>query len=294
MRFSAPTVCGTAHRRARTLSVLAAAALTAAVGGCKGSSDDSSAGAPRQFGPPSADQVRPGVEIRARDSSCTANYLFFLNADTYYIGTAAHCFSPDTNRGIDPCETRNEHHGFDGITIENATRPGVLVYSSWNAMQQQGEQPGSDTCRFNDFALVRIAAADLDNIHPSAILFGGPTSLQGGTAPVGDEVYTYGRSPFHGGVEDLEGKQGAITAVQGGGWRYRIATDNPGLPGDSGSPVLHQSGAALGVLTDVGVSTTGGTVTHGVTHLGKALDYAKRAGFIHPDVRLATSDDFSP
>ncbi len=247
-----------------------------------------------QFGAPSTSQIRPGVEISSRNGSCTSNFLFAENAVTVYIGVAAHCFSQDTNNGTDPCESRNEVLGFNQVTIENASRPGTLVYSSWSAMQSRGESPGSDLCALNDFALVQIHPDDLDNIHPAAIGFGGPTALFTELAEIGDAVFSYGQSPAHGGVNDLEEKRGEVRQIVAGGLAYRISTDSTGLPGDSGSAVLHEDGRALAVLSDVGVRVGLAPVTNGVVNLERALNYAITGGFVGPSTQLLTWSDFNP
>jgi hypothetical protein len=248
----------------------------------------------QQFGAPTRTQIRPGVEVSSRNGSCTSNFLYAANSATVYIGVAAHCFSEDTNSGTDPCKARNEALGFDGITIENARHPGTLAYSSWAAMQQNGEQSGSDLCALNDFALVQIHADDLANVHPAAIGFGGPKALFVGLAAVGDTVYSYGQSPAHGGVNDLEKKRGRITQVVAGGLAYRVSSDSAGLPGDSGSAVLHQDGRALAVLSDVGFGVGVAPVSNGVVNLERALNYAKTGGFIPASTSLVTWAEFSP
>lgn len=284
-----------------TISLAVLALVTMSLSACKSSSssdapqpDEAGSVSGQQFGSPSRTQIRPGVEISSRNGSCTSNFLYAANSVTVYIGVAAHCFSEDTNNGTDPCNTRNEAIGFSGITIENASRPGTLAYSSWSAMQQRGESPGSDICSLNDFALVQIHPDDLANIHPAAIGFGGPTALFTGLAEVGDTVYSYGQSSAHGGVNDLEEKRGSITRIVAGGLAYRISTDSAGLPGDSGSAVLHQNGQALAVLSDVGVGIGLTPVTNGVVNLEKALAYAKNGGFIPASVQLITWSEFSP
>lgn len=252
---------------------------------------DGNAEGPRTFGQPNNDQIRPGVQVSSANGSCTSNFLYYTDSNNYYIGAAAHCFSPDSNSGIDSCETQNAAYGSQ-VTIENADFPGTLEYSSWVAMQANSETAGSDICVFNDFALIRIDDRDLDKIHPAALVFGGPTSLQTGLAAVGDEVVSYGQSSFHFGAEDLEAKEGLIRQIQGGGFSYRIETDNPGLSGDSGSGVLHESGRALGVLATVGVSFgLGGAVSNGVVNLEQALNYAQP--LVPGNLRLETWSSFS-
>lgn len=289
-------------RSIKTFVVSAFGLMAFFLSSCKSGSDSSDAAdtsvsngsAEQQFGAPTRSQIRPGVVVSSRDGSCTSNFLFAANSVTVYIGVAAHCFSEDANSGVDPCESRNEPAGFDGITIENAGHPGRLAYSSWAAMQQRGETAGSDLCALNDFALVQIHADDLDNIHPAAIGFGGPTALFSGVAAVGDTVYSYGQSSAHGGVNDLEEKRGRITRIVADGLAYRVSTDSAGLPGDSGSAVLHQDGRALAVLSDVGVGIGLTPVTNGVVNLEKALNYARSGGFVPASTQLLTWPEFTP
>lgn len=267
--------------------------------GCNSSSsdDDEAPVAPisRNFGEPTSQQIRPGVEITASGyGTCTTNFLYAANEVTYYIGVAAHCFSNDSNSGVNPCDASSAPLGFSGITIENASRPGELAYSSWTAMQENGETAGSDLCQFNDFALVKIHTDDIDNVHPAAIAYGGPRALFNGAASVGDAVYSYGRSSFHSGVQDLQEKEGRISEVLAGGLAYRVSFDNAGLPGDSGSAILHQDGRALAVLTTVGISLGPSTVGNGAVSLERALSYGKASGHISASTQLLTWPDFSP
>ena len=252
---------------------------------------------PSVYGIPVATQIRPGVVISADGSSCTGNFLFSPNAQTVYIGVAAHCFSIDTNDGVDPCETNNLPIGFNQVTIENATQPGEIVYSSWRAMQESGETPGSNTCVYNDFALVKIHSADLANIHPAAFAFGGPVSLLTGLAAVGEAVYAYGRSPYHFGLRLLEAKSGSISAILGDGWAYQIVTDKASIPGDSGGPIFGANGQALAVTSvlSVGIGLDlRPPVSNGVTNLDRALQYAIDGGFINASTKLLLWPDFYP
>ena len=267
--------------------------------GCNSSSSDSNeapvAPISRNFGEPSSQQIRPGVEITASGyGACTSNFLYAASEVDYYIGVAAHCFSNDSNNGVNPCNASSAPIGFSGITIENASRAGELAYSSWTAMQENGETAGSELCQFNDFALVRIHVDDIDNVHPAAIAYGGPRALFNGVASVGDTVYSYGRSSFHSGVQDLQEKEGRVSEVLAGGLAYRVSFDNAGLPGDSGSAILHEDGRALAVLTTVGISLGPSTVGNGAVSLERALNYGKASAHIPASTQLLTWPAFSP
>lgn len=250
------------------------------------------------FSAPQANQIRPGGLVTANGSQCTSNFLFYLNDETVYLGVAAHCFSPDTNSGIDPCEARSLPVGFNEVQVENASRPAELVYSSWVAMQEVGESPGSAACEFNDFALVRLAGDDIANIHPAVREVGGPTALESNLAGPGDPVVLFGRSDFTLGNRELQVREGQVVEVLGGGWAYDIVADGSVSPGDSGGPVLTGDGRALAVVSTftlvLGSGSLAGPVRAGVVNLDRALDYAKEQGFIHADVRLLTWSAFSP
>lgn len=249
------------------------------------------------FSTPHSNQIRPGSLVVANGAQCTSNFLFYLNDETVYLGVAAHCFSQDANSGIDPCETRNLPVGYDQVQVENASRPAELAYSSWVAMQEAGESPGSSTCQFNDFALVRLAPEDISNIHPAVREVGGPTALVSTLARPGDPVVLFGRSDFTLGNRGLQVREGQVVEVLGGGWAYDIVADGSVSPGDSGGPVLTGDGRALAVVSTftlvLGPGSLAGPVRAGVVNLSRALDYAKDQGFIHADVRLLTWSEFS-
>lgn len=281
-------------------------ALTACGGGGGGGGSDSRSNtteidgggegqASSPFGTPDETLIRPGVRISGDSGSCTSNFIYQDPTGNYYIGVAAHCFSPDTNRGVNACETRNEPLG-NGVTIENADHMGTLVYSSWRAMQANGENVNSAACAFNDFSLVRIDSRDNDKVHPSAIAFGGPTGLLRGNASMGDDAHSYGQSSLHQGVRAQEEKSGEVTSQNNSGWQYQVQFDNTALSGDSGSAVLHETGKAFGVLTVISTSVTFPPVDNGVLNLEMALDYANDflADTANITVGLVTWSTFYP
>lgn len=292
----------------KKLLTVALAALLASCGGSSSSSpsvqgnsadtsdDTSNTGTSGElsFGEPTLSQIRPGVEVVADGASCTSNFLFYLNDQTVYLGAAAHCFSPDANAGLDPCETANLAIG-SPVSIENASQPGSLAYTSWRAMQEVGENPGTASCVYNDFALVRLHPDDIANIHPAVRAYGGPTAMFTGVAGVGDEVHAYGHSIFHLGIEALETRSGEVVAVLEDDWVYDVSNDLPGLgvPGDSGGPVMDANGRALAVTSVLTFSLSQNPVSNGVVNLNKALNYAKEHGFINAGVSLMTWSEFS-
>lgn len=275
------------------LLLLLAACGGGSSGGAPGSNQpviDPGTGTANSFPEPSDSQIRPGVGVTADGSFCTSNFIYQDGFGNFYIGAAAHCFSADTNNGVDPCLARTSAIG-TSVSIENAQFAGRLAYSSWRAMQDNNETPGSAACDKNDFALIRIDSRDNQRVHPAAIVFEGPLGLLRGNANNGDETFSYGQSPSHFGNRRQEEKNGPVVSQSADGWSYTVRFDNPALSGDSGSAVLHESGAALGVLTVVSVGFPAGP-TNGVLNLEMGLDYAN--DYLSHDVSLVPWSRFRP
>ena len=87
--------------------------------------------------------------------------------------------------------------------------------------------------------------------------FGGPTGV-GSAGGLGSTVYSYGNSELRGGITKLSPKQGIVVQNEGNGWSHIVATLTPGIPGDSGSGFLNDSGAAIGVLSTLQLAPLAG------------------------------------
>jgi hypothetical protein len=230
---------------------------------------------PSEFG--GADSpIRPGVQTITEGAQCTANFVF-TNGSDVFLGQAAHCSGQGESTATSGCEqdplpigTPVEIVGFDGNSYN-----GTLAYSSWNTMIANGETD-ADTCDYNDFALVRLAAADHDAVNPSLPYWGGPNGTRTSATELGENVYTYGNSGLRGGVSTLSPKSGTSLGSDANGWTHTIYTATPGIPGDSGSAVLDQDGKGLGILVTVAIAPLAGS--NGVSDLDMVLAYANANG----------------
>ena len=230
-----------------------------------------------------AAEVRPGVQTLTEGSGqCTANFVFSDGSSTY-LGQAAHCASTGAATSTNGCEDDAQSLPLGTkVEIEDASNPGTfpvvgeLVYSSWIAMKGNGEadNPESETCRFNDFALVRLPAGT--DVNPTVPFWGGPTGLGGSTSAL-DDIYTYGNSSLRLGIEALKPKRGKSLGTTPGGWSHNVYTLTPGIPGDSGSGFMDAQGRAFGTLSTVAVAPL--PASNGVGDLSKELAYAKANGF---------------
>ena len=228
--------------------------------------------------------IHPGVQTVSPSGQCTANFIFTNGADVL-IGQAAHCTGRSEATSTNGCEQDPAPHPIGTeVQIQGATRPGTLVYSSWNAMLASGERDEA-TCSFNDFALVRIDPIDVANVNPSLPAWGGPTGI--GTSAVGEQVYSYGNSSLRLGINELSPKTGVTVGVDPSGWSYDVYTVTPGIPGDSGSPVLNATGQGLGILVTVQLAPLVGS--NGITDLAKTIDYARSHGM--PQLELVNGTE---
>ena len=266
------TAIGLGHLAAAT--VLAAAVVPA------------SASAAPAFAPAAAASVHPGVMTVG--AQCTANFVF-TNGSDVFLGQAAHCTGTGPATATNGCTSDSRPLGTP-VQVAGASRPGVLAYSSWIAMQANNERD-PNTCAHNDFALVRLDPADVGRTNPTVPFWGGPTGLDAdGTVP-GERVYSYQNSLLRAGLSLLSPKLGTSLGTAGGGWTHNVYTVTPGIPGDSGSGFLSSGGRALGVLSTVQIAPLAGS--NGVGTLAHQLAYANANGM--PGVRLVPgTQPFSP
>ncbi len=211
--------------------------------------------------------VHPGVQTFTAGAQCTSNFVF-EEGSTVYLGQAAHCSGTGGQTETDGCTSGSLPLG-TAIEVKGASKPGKLVYNSWLTMQAKGETD-PDTCAYNDLALIELDPADVAKVNPSVPGFGGPTGV-GTVGDLGSTVYSYGNSELRGGVTKLSPKQGIVLQNEGNGWSHNVSTLTPGIPGDSGSGFMNESGEAIGILSTLQLAPIAGS--NGVGDLGKELAY---------------------
>ena len=246
------------NRLRRTVAAFAASAVAAITFG---------AGAPVQAADAS---IHPGVQTYTEGAQCTANFVFSDGVDVF-IGQAAHCSGTGAANETNGCEAGSLPNG-TLVEIDGASRPGTMVYNSWLAMQGANES-NPDACWNNDFALVRIDPADHDKVSASIPTIGGPSCINTTGTQFGDTVYSYGNSSLRLGITALSPKEGYSLGTEQGGWTHLVYTGSPGIPGDSGSAFVDDSGCALGVLSTLAFAPFPGS--NYVSDINKALGYMR-------------------
>jgi hypothetical protein len=231
------------------------------------------------WAPAATATIHPGVQVFTEGAQCTSNFVF-EEGTTVYLGQAAHCSGTGGQTETDGCTSGSLPIGTP-VEVTGASRPGALAYNSWLTMQAKGES-NPDTCAYNDLALIRLDPADVARVNPSVPGFGGPTGV-GGAGETGATVFSYGNSELRGGVTKLSPKQGVLVQNEGGGWSHIVATLTPGIPGDSGSGFMNESGQAIGVLSTLQIAPLIGT--NGVGDIGKEIAYLRAHGGF-PNIQL--------
>lgn len=233
--------------------------------------------------------IRPGAGLN--NGLCTANFVFTdPQHKIAYIGTAAHCVdlcppTQDPNCTTNGCASNNNPLPLGTqLTLTSASKPVTLVYSSWLTMA--GNETDTDTCAYNDFALLRIDPADTASVSPSMSYYGGPTGLATASdVVIRHKALSYGASYIEQNQVSLHAKEGYFVRTGLSPWTTTAFLLPPSIPGDSGSPVLLSDGRALGDLVSGEVSPLRGA--SGVSSLNLELAYMHdKAGL---EVELATA-----
>jgi hypothetical protein len=226
------------------------------------------------FAPVSTATVTPGVQTVTGGGQCTANFVFTDGAGEVYLGQSAHCAGTGAATETDGCTAASLPLGTP-VRVSGASQPGTLVYSSWLAMQKAQERD-RNACQYNDFALVRLARADVARTNPSVPVFGGPVGLDTDGTSVGEPVVSYGNSSLRLGLRATSPKRGVSLGDAFGGWSHTVYTASPGIPGDSGSAVLDGRGRAIGTLSTLALLPH--AASNGVSDLSRQIAYAHAHG----------------
>lgn len=251
------------------------------------------------WAPADSAEITPGVQTYTQGGQCTANFVFTDAADNVYLGQAAHCSGTGEATDTNGCDAGTLDLGTPvtfnrgGSLLGSGTQvgAGTLAYSSWNTMQDRGESD-ANTCAYNDFALIKVNAADVAKVNPSIPFWGGPVGINTSGTSAGDRVYSYGNSSLRGGIEALSPKTGISLGSSGGGWTHALYTLTPGVPGDSGSAFVDGEGRAVGTLSTLGLAPL--PASNNIGDLGRELAYAQQHSGISGLELVEGTEPFSP
>ena len=245
--------------------------------------------------------ITPGVMMYTDGAQCTANFVFADSASNVYVGYAAHCAGLGEATDTNGCAAKSLPLGTEvtfnegGSLLSEGTvlGKGKLAYSSWETMQKSGTKD-ENTCAYNDFALVKVNAADAGKVNPSVPIWGGPTGIDTDGTVAGDKVYSYGNSSVRADLDLLSPKIGLSLgdSVNGTRWSHPLYNLTPGIPGDSGSGFLNADGKAVGALSTLGLLPLAGS--NNIGDMDLELKYAQANSGISGLRLVQGTEPFSP
>ena len=217
--------------------------------------------------------VHPGIMTYTAGSQCTANFVFTRGSEVL-LGQAAHCAGTGAATATNGCTASTLPLGQE-VQDVNGNFLGTIVYSSWVAMQNLGETD-PDLCNYNDFALIRLTTEWVSQTNPSVPIYGGPTGVRTSGLAILDDVYAIGNSSLRLGISQLSNHHGYSVQELGNGWSHQVYTVTPGIPGDSGGPLLAGDGSAVGLLSTVGLYPL--VLSNNFSDLSRVMGYARAHG----------------
>ena len=288
-------VRSTTARIAGAMALLATSVLGAAVATAP------AANAAPTWAPAATAAITPGVQMYTEGAQCTGNFVFTDGADNVYVGYAAHCAglgsATDTNGCLNesvPLGTAvTFNKGGSLVTSGTQVGTGTLAYSSWRKMRELGTTD-ANTCAYNDFALVKVSAADKGKVNPSIPFWGGPTGIDTDGTKAADRVWSFGNSSLRGGITQLSPKTGISLGddAADGGWSHPLYTLTPGVPGDSGSAFVSAGGKAIGTLSTLGLAPL--PLSNNIGDLNKELAFAQAHSGIAGLTLVNGTEPFNP
>lgn len=157
-------------------------------------------------------------------------------------------------------------HCVDGVGARVSTRDGAFGTVAYHRLTEDGDA-------FDDVAFIEIDRAKEHLVNPKMLGFNGPTGYTtAGVARPGDRAHVYGNGLLLGETELTRPRSGTLTYADDD---YYGAT-LPVIFGDSGGPVLHENGQALGIVAHLVVS--GDLTTLNGNTVDRALELARMSG----------------
>ena len=235
-----------------------------------------------------ADQatITPGSEMITDGSQCTANFIYTDGADVL-IGYAAHCAgdggaATDTNG----CEAPSLPTGSTQVEIEGASKPGTLVYSSWETMQagRRDRRRRLQPQRLRPRPHRPGRRRQGEPVHPP---LGRPHRVEH------HRHRTPARRSTATGTPACASASGRCRPRPAWGSARRAAGGptpstpcTPGIPGDSGSALLDAEGRGAGVLSTLAIAPLAGSNNY--SDLASVLEYMRSHGGPQASLALGT------
>lgn len=203
-----------------------------------------------------ATAIQPGTRISSDGKGCTMNFIYRE-------------VLPESDESVsfreDPTGEQRGTTSEDPETTDTtvAEEPRLFAGTAGHCVTKVGDRVSTRDGAFgtvaffqldddDDFAFIEIDRDKEHLVNPTMLGFDGPNGvISGPEAKRGDAAHVYGNGLVFGETELTRPRSGTLTRVDSD---YFGAT-LPVIFGDSGGPVLHENGAALGIVAHLTVST---------------------------------------
>ena len=205
-----------------------------------------------------ATAIQPGTRIVSGGSACTMNFIYReivpKESTSGRRGTTTRRSSTSTTAAVEP-------RLFAGTAGHCVSGAGARVSTDDGAFGTVAFHVHNDS---DDFAFIEIDREKEHLVNPSMLGFGGPNGvISGNEAQPGDAAHVYGNGLVVGQSELTRPRTGILNYADSRHYRATL----PVILGDSGGPVLHEDGSALGIVVHLSAwgdlsTLDGNTVEH--------------------------------
>lgn len=211
-----------------------------------------------------AGAIQPGARISSAGKGCTVNFIYreLLPEPDQSVSLRE---DPDGDmRGStseDPGSDTSESSETTETTV--AEEPALYAGTAGHCVARVGDRVRNADGEFgtvaffvldddDDFAFIEIDRAKEHLVNPTMLGFDGPNGvISGDEAQPGDAAHVYGNGLVFGESELTRPRSGSLTRSDS----QHFGAILPVIFGDSGGPVLHEDGSALGIVAHMTVAT---------------------------------------
>ena len=203
-----------------------------------------------------ATPIQPGTRIVSGSSACTMNFIYreVLRERVPNNGRRPNARRTTTTTAPKPrLFAGTAGHCVTGVGARVSTRDGAFGTVAFHVHNDS-----------DDFAFIEIDREKEHLVNPRMLGFGGPRGvISGNEADPGDTAHVYGNGMVVGQSELTRPRTGILNYADSQHYRATL----PVIMGDSGGPVLHEDGSALGIVVHLSVwgdfsTLDGNTVEH--------------------------------
>jgi hypothetical protein len=188
------------------------------------------------WAPAATARIHPGVTVTIADVTCKAGYVL-TDGRRVFLTVPASCTGVSGGEMSDGCSEAQIPATLDA-DIQGAKYKGKVAYSSFVQMQLHGVT-ANNKCTYNSLSLVRLDRRDIKRTNPSLPIVGGPTGIARSATAFPDQLTVLLGSPA----------TAQATTTANNGWSHAMVVDGHVDRLAVGSPVLTDTGRALGMVT---------------------------------------------